>query len=801
MADQTQRLEIATVRAEVGSNIVYRFANDAANEGGIPTDSGSIQNLKQVILEIQSDAAEKISIATTIYQTAAAGLAATADGGIFLVQSSDADTIYTVWKNQAGAAVNTGKTAMSSQAIEQALTASNEAAQAAEDAADIATSRTAGFLQPAAESPVTRDDGLPLQEGDRYFNTEQQTEYLYKSEGWSANDSLEAIALLEESITVAPSPSGIPRADTSGKLDSAWLPSALTESIARAQAKIDYWIDARDYGAVPGASSDQSAAMNAAAAAALAQGKGLKVSGTYRLYLPVNFRNVPLDAAEATFFLDTSDKIGLILGGDASQSWNPRQEVGKVFRVDESLTVPSIRVMGAKGQRIHVGRTHYLQLFASTTAPDTSRSYSIAYSTFQLGHITQLELSTDPLNASGPANSGAGGSVQWINENQFFINRCMGLLITGSYTHNHNKFHAGTWEGPCTIRMDTGFHNYVLGARFEAGPTTVIFGAQSANCWLQKTWDGTIDDREPGLINGTVTDAGTCNVVADDFSLRHNISCIAYASINDPITNNSADLPARLPLLQRVGGTAGNAPVLMSDKIRIERNMQFYWAWLDYDPADAVLYRPYMEFFDKNGVPINAATAWALTPGATTPSGNFLSTGTGVGPSNYWATIVQAALTAGAVYVRVGTRISSGQVAGSLARSLAIYCSVPPNVVFQGAAESKRRDMAVVTAAPTQGFVPVGYTCVLSTGASLYVCTFALDTLSTAALSAAGTSLAVASATGVAVGDRIGINMDNRDTHWTTVSAVSGATVTLAAGVTSASASGSRVVFNRQVVK
>lgn len=199
MADQTQRLEIATVRTEVGSNIVYRFANDAANEGGIPTDSGSIQNLKQVIAEIQEDGAEKISIATTIYQTAAAGLAATADGGIFLVQSSDADTIYTVWKNQAGAAVNTGKTAMSSQAIQDALTASNEAAQAAEDAADVATARTAGFLQPAAVAPVIRDNGLPLQEGDRYFNTEDQTEYLYKTEAWAANDSLEAIAGLQNS--------------------------------------------------------------------------------------------------------------------------------------------------------------------------------------------------------------------------------------------------------------------------------------------------------------------------------------------------------------------------------------------------------------------------------------------------------------------------------------------------------------------------------------------------------------------------------------------------------------------------
>jgi hypothetical protein len=224
MADQTQRLEIATVRAEVGSNILFRFANDAAAAGPIPTDSGDIPNLKQVIIEIQTDASDKISIATTIYQTAAAGLAATADGGIFLVQSSDADTIYTVWQNQAGAAVNTGKTAMSSQAIQDALTASNEAAQAAEDAADVATNRTAGFLQPAAEPPTVRDDGLPLQVGDRYFNTESETEYLFKDGAWVSNDSLAAIAELEASITEHPTPNGTPKAGDDGKIDFGWIP-------------------------------------------------------------------------------------------------------------------------------------------------------------------------------------------------------------------------------------------------------------------------------------------------------------------------------------------------------------------------------------------------------------------------------------------------------------------------------------------------------------------------------------------------------------------------------------------------
>lgn len=200
MADQTQRLEIATVRAEVGSNIVYRFANDAAAAGPIPTESGGIQNLKQVILEIQAEAAEKISISTTIYLTVAAGLGATANQGIFLVQSDDANEIYAVWKNEEGTAVNTGKTALSATAIQTALDASNEAAQAAEDAADVATTRTARYLAPSATPPVVRDDGLPLQVGDVWFNTVDQSEYRYTDNGWRANDSLQAVADLREEL-------------------------------------------------------------------------------------------------------------------------------------------------------------------------------------------------------------------------------------------------------------------------------------------------------------------------------------------------------------------------------------------------------------------------------------------------------------------------------------------------------------------------------------------------------------------------------------------------------------------------
>lgn len=198
MTDQSQRLEVATMKAEVGSNILYRFANDPAANAEIPTGAGDIPNLKQVILQLQEEGAEKISFATTIYPTTAAGIAATANGAVFLVVSNEAGEIYAVYTNSAGVAVDTGKRALSSQAVEDAMQAATEAADAAQEAADLSTERTARFLAPVSAPPVIRDDGTPLQIGDRYINTVSQVEYIYKTSGWAANDSMAAIADLED---------------------------------------------------------------------------------------------------------------------------------------------------------------------------------------------------------------------------------------------------------------------------------------------------------------------------------------------------------------------------------------------------------------------------------------------------------------------------------------------------------------------------------------------------------------------------------------------------------------------------
>lgn len=71
-----------------------------------------------------------------------------------------------------------------------------DTAAGAADVAAEARSRTAGFLPPSPEAPTARDDGSPLQVGDRYFDAVEQVEYIYKATGWALNDSLQAFANL-----------------------------------------------------------------------------------------------------------------------------------------------------------------------------------------------------------------------------------------------------------------------------------------------------------------------------------------------------------------------------------------------------------------------------------------------------------------------------------------------------------------------------------------------------------------------------------------------------------------------------
>lgn len=86
-------------------------------------------------------------------------------------------------------------------ARESSLGAISEQAEIAISTADAAQARTARFLESAPTPPELRDNGLPLQPGDRYFSTETGAEYIFRDGVWLANDSSVAIADLAIKLT------------------------------------------------------------------------------------------------------------------------------------------------------------------------------------------------------------------------------------------------------------------------------------------------------------------------------------------------------------------------------------------------------------------------------------------------------------------------------------------------------------------------------------------------------------------------------------------------------------------------
>ena len=66
MEDQAQRLEVATAKAMAGGDIVYRFTNDPVTGEPIPTESGDIQNLQQIVANINSMAADAFKTALSM---------------------------------------------------------------------------------------------------------------------------------------------------------------------------------------------------------------------------------------------------------------------------------------------------------------------------------------------------------------------------------------------------------------------------------------------------------------------------------------------------------------------------------------------------------------------------------------------------------------------------------------------------------------------------------------------------------------------------------------------------------------
>lgn len=533
-------------------------------------------------------------------------------------------------------------------------------------------------------------------------------------------------------------------------------------------------------------------------AADAAAGRILRATGTFKISGALNLRNVQLDFSAATLVLD-SGAPAVLIGGNAASTVNPRQRLKRAYRSGGATATPTLRVCGTKNQFIDVEVCDYLQLYAdNATAPTTDGS--IAYCTFNLGKIDKLEITNNPANVG--AGTGVGGSIQWINENTFSLQRCVEYIVSGTYQHNHNRVFGGTFEGTSSINFLAGWDNYIYDTRFEGTPT-VSFAAGTERNVVLNTWDSSTSNFSN---TATVTDSGFDNVCMDDFLLYRHEQTLAYTDLADVVLDTQV-APVATPRardLQRIYTTSITQKIVNA-RVAVDAGDYFRWVAIGSTGSNAdanARYRPRIEFFNAKLQPVTASADFILTTGGvlSSVSGNSISAGTNV--SGAVAAILPAAITAGVRFVSVSW-IGNSPSTASISTATQLYVSqlVKKSDTFRGAPRSLNTVTGagiLVSGIPTQGFAPAGQTAIKSDASAKYVNKFEFETVSTVAAVASDAVIQLTSKTGVLVGDIVGVNLDDLSTHWTTVSSISTAgQISITAGVPSGAAIGSRIVFNR----
>jgi hypothetical protein len=556
-------------------------------------------------------------------------------------------------------------------------------------------------------------------------------------------------------------------------------------------------ITPQQFGAVGDGATDDTQALNDAIAAVIASTEPavLVGYGTYRITNTVNFRFIRVDFDRATIDVAHAG-IGILIGGNANSSNNPLQRYGTISRSvgTDSITTPTVRAIGVKGQHIHFQRAPYFQIYANTDPAVATTDSSSAYSSFWLKFVDVLELTNNPAST--------GSVVQWINENQFFLNRCREIDISGTYSHNHNQFWAGTLESATNWNWDTGSSNTVWCARFESGPT-ITLGPETAYNKIVQTWTSSAADWRSEGLSATVIDNGIGNIFVKQDSLDRNTHIVASNTIDNNVCLDTQSIyPNQVPSLAVV--KASSVGILLETTLfPVFKNdiLGFYST-----PVDTTTdsdYRCSVFFYDVNKqsltpvIGTDPTIANYASSVMTSISGNAASLGTGRPDASL------ILLTDDVAYVKIRVTASSGsQLQNQYADNIFAFVR-RTNYKREASLQNAEINRGLyigspmpVTAVPTQGYAPLGFEAVNVNGLARYIVTRSVDTILVSNETAGSTTIDVLDVAGVQVGDIVGVQNDNvYVTDWTTVASISGITVTLNAGLTGDSAFTNRVVF------
>lgn len=417
---------------------------------------------------------------------------------------------------------------------------------------------------------------------------------------------------------------------TGGIADTAWISvgiASLRSQISDPEGATKYpelqmarWRDigdVRGWGAKGDGITDDTSALILAAEYARESSRTLRAEGNFIITETLNLRNVSLEMTNAVFTISHSG-IGVLLGGNASNPNNPRQNFGTIIRNSgtSSETTPDIRIIGAKGQHINIERCDYLQLYANYNASVASTDYSIAYSTFNLKKV-------DTIHFLGVENG-------WINENYFYLNRTNNIIFADNpYHHNHNKFYGGTMEGAGKIDIQRGDNNYFYGFRFERYPSSstdqqliINFGEYTWNNSIEASWLSspyyTNEPYNPSPYTYVeVTDNGKGNAV---FHIQENISdevTLFSLDANTPFISSANNGEVGVLAFQTDVDGLYNIRHLVSSKFAFMRNFGLLWESGDVPvrngdmftfSADTASFRIYLYALDGDGNVITSQT-------------------------------------------------------------------------------------------------------------------------------------------------------------------------------------------------
>lgn len=459
---------------------------------------------------------------------------------------------------------------------------------------------------------------------------------------------------------------------------------------------------------------------------------------------------------------------------------------------------PLLEISGLIGSKVSLGAQRYVRLTADSALNTTDAA--TAYNSFELDGVFGLIEIT-------------GVGTGWINENTFYGGRVIRLNIlkgVGTYVHNHNVFINPTFEGNLVnIRID-GSSNRIEGARFEATTAApgVEFLAGSDNNIITCYWSSTLDPaelfRSPSI---PVVDNGIGNAVMRPQQFQWRETPLVSINPSCGLVASATACGAPDPSIGAAGPDTQGArlvPGLQTVTVAEAWRHIFTTVMIPVNKGDVIAFRAdFAGSRIRTKIYVFDAEQKLLTSeGGGGAFVSQLSTTFTSGVYAQSANVAASAIAPASVqrpevkYIVVAAWF--GGVTGSIKQLSASLMAARGGPTDRTLSYARPNTIAAVSGVPTAGYMRVGYAVHDTAANILRRVTFAHETTVTAALAAGATSVTVTTASTIANGDLFGVVMDDGETHWSSISALSGATFAITAIPAGRSvAAGARAVFNR----